>query len=104
MKNINLIPKTILGKLSVGLAILFFLILSLFYLLCALGQRGGDTFFSNLFLAIPGLSMAISGIAAFFTGFFSIFKKRERAILVFLSSTVGFLVLFFVLAEILFPH
>jgi hypothetical protein len=102
--KLNFMPKTFLGKWSVGLVFLFFLILSLFYLLCALGERGGAGFFSNLYLAIPALSMAITGIAAFFTGIIGIIKKKDYSILVFLSTAIGFLVLFWCLAEILFSH
>jgi len=97
------VPKSVLGKLSVGLIALFFLTLFFFYLLLASGQRGGKGFFDNLFLAIPALFMAGFGISAFFTGLVSIIK-RERAILVFLSSAIGFLILLFILAEIVFPH
>lgn len=68
------------------------------------GQKGGDTIFSNLLLGIPGLLVAISGVAAFFTGIISIVKGKERSVLVFVSTAVGFFVLLFLAAEILFPH
>jgi len=96
--------KTRLGKWSVGLIVIFFLSLATLYFFIALGQRGGEGFFSNLLLAIPGLVAGISGIFAFFTGIISIFKHKERAVFVFLSTAIGFLVLFWCLAEILFPH
>ncbi len=96
--------KTRLGKWSVGLIIVFFLSLATLCLFIAFGQRGGESFFSNLLLAIPGLVAGISGILAFFTGIISIFKNKERSVLVFLSTAIGFFVLFWCLAEILFPH
>ena len=96
--------KTRFGKWSVGLIAIFFLSLVFFYIFIALGQRGGEGFFSNLWLAIPGLLAGISGIFAFFTGIISIFKDKERAVLVFLSTAIGFLILLWCLAEILFPH
>jgi len=68
-----------------------------------LGERGGETFFSNLKLTIPFLIAAISAISAFFIGIFSIYKK-ERSILVFLSTLWGLFVLWFCTMEILFPH
>jgi len=66
-------------------------------------ERGGDTFFSNLKLTIPFLFSAIAGIFSFFNGMISILKK-EKSILVFLSTLLGFLIFLFVLGEILFPH
>ncbi len=98
------IPRTVLGKWSVGLIILFFLMFALMRLLVVLGQEGGQDFFSNLLLAIPGILMAVSGIAAFFTGIISIIKSKERSIPVFLATIIGFFVLFFVAGEILVPH
>lgn len=97
-------PKTILGKWSVGLIIIFFLSFAALRLLVALGQRGGETFFSNPLLAITGIFMGISGISAFFTGIIGIIKSKERAVLVFLSTAIGLFVLIFCLGEILSPH
>jgi len=96
--------KTLLGKWSVALIIIFILLFVLFQILVASGQRGGDTFFSNLTLAIPGLSMGIAGILAFFTGIISIIVKKERSIFVFLATGAGLFVLIFVLGELIFPH
>lgn len=97
-------PKTRLGKWSVGLIIVFFLLLVTFRLLVASGQKGGATFFSNPVLAIPGLLMGISGVFAFFTGAVSLIKNKERSIFVFLATAMGLLVLIFCLGEILSPH
>lgn len=97
-------PKTTLGNWSVrtiGTSILFFI---LFFAIVASGQRGGDTIFSNLWLAIPMLAAAILAISSFFTGTICIVRNRERSILVFLSTIFGFFVLLYVLAEIMFPH
>jgi len=102
--KIYFIPKTNLGKWSIRLIIAFLILLGLFFIFIVLGERGGDTFFSNLKLAIPGLLSAISAIAAFFIGLISIIKSKERSVCVFLASLIGFLILLWVLAEILFPH
>jgi len=100
----NPLPRTRPGKWSV-ISILVFLALSaVFYLLVALGQRGGPTFFSNPLLAIVGLLAAGWGIAAFFTGVVGIVWQGERKLMVFLCSLLGLLILLYVLAEILFPH
>ena len=102
--RVNFVPKTILGIWSVSLIIAFFAFFASFFVLVATGQRGGETFFSNPALTIPMLFAASCGVAAFITGLIGIIKSRERAILVYLSVAIGFFVLFYLLAEILFPH
>ena len=71
---------------------------------CCFRNERGQTFFSNIPLAITGITTAIFGISSFFIGIISIIKKKERAVFVFISTIIGFLVLFFVLGEFLFPH
>jgi hypothetical protein len=102
--KIYFVPRAKLGKWSVGLIAVFFLLFAVFWLFFASGQRGGDTFFSNFFLAIPMLLAGMSGIFAFFTGIISIIKKKERSILVFLSTLIGFFILFWCFSEVIFPH
>ncbi len=97
-------PGAVLGAWSVRLiafALAFFI---LFAVLVALGQRGGETFFSNLALTIPMLIAAILAVCAFFTGILGILRNRERAVFVLISTAIGFSVLIFGLAEIIFPH
>ena len=97
-------PKTCLGKWSIGLIVIFFLSLATLYLFIALGERGGETFFSNLLLAIPGLSAAASGILAFITGISAIIRQKERALLVCVATSIGMLLMLFLIGEVLFPH
>lgn len=100
----NFIPKTYLGKWTIGLIVFFFAFLGLFFIFVKLGERGGETFFSNPKLAISILIAAVCGIAAFFSGIIGIVKNKERSILVFLATLIGFFVLFWSFAEIAFPH
>ena len=102
--KLHFIPKTRLGKWSIWLIIAFIVLFVTFQLLVALGQRGGATFFSNLALSVPMLMAGISGISAFFTGIIGIIKSKERSVLVFIASIIGFFILFFVLGEFLVPH
>jgi hypothetical protein len=102
--RISLKPKTTMGKWSTGLIIVFLLFLAVFLILVASGQRGGDTFFSNLALTIPGLLAGVFGISAMVTGVIGIVKSRERSILVFLATAIGFYLLLLLLGEILVPH
>ncbi|MHA1559772.1 MAG: hypothetical protein ACTSWI_03760, partial [Alphaproteobacteria bacterium] len=64
----------------------------------------GDTIFSNLKLAIPGLSAAVFGIAAFLAGLAAIVRSGDRSILVFVATAIGLVVLLWVGAEAVFPH
>ncbi len=97
-------PKSRLGLWSVGSMAAFFLSLIVLQLLIAFGQRGGDTFFSNLLLAIPGLLAGIFGISAFTAGTIAIIRSKERSILTYIAVIIGLLVLAFVMAEIIYPH
>ena len=102
--KLHSMPKTRLGKWSIWLIIAFIVFFITFQLLVASGQRGGATFFSNLALSVPMLIAGISGISAFFTGIIGIIKSKERSVLVFIATIIGFFILFFVLVEFLVPH
>lgn len=91
-------PKTSLGKWVVGLSIGFLIFIGVFFLLVEMGERGGDTIFSNLKLTIPYFIAVFSAIASFFIGFNASFQdrkknQRENSILVYLCMVLGFLVL-----------
>ena len=102
--KITFIPKTHLGKWTVGLIIAFFIFLAVFFMFVNLGETGGDTIFSNLKLFVPYSIAVLSAVASFFTGIISVFKNKERSVLVFLSVILGFLIFLWILAEFLFPH
>ena len=97
-------PTTRWGRLAVALVVAFGCLLGVFFLLVASGQRGGRTFFSNLWLTLPMLLAAACGIGAFFVGAASIIRARERSVFVFLATGVGLFVLLFAVGEIVFPH
>ena len=102
--RISVLPKSTLGRWSVGLTISLILFFVLFQLLVASGQRGGEKFFDNLALTIPILTAGICGVSAFITGIMAIIKSKERSVLVFLTTTIGFFVLVFWLGEFVLPH
>jgi hypothetical protein len=60
--KINFFPKINLGRLSVIFIVCFFTFVGVFFLFVRLGERGGDTIFSNLKLTIPYLLATISGV------------------------------------------
>jgi len=102
--RISLLPRSALGRWSVGLLAAFAVFFAAFELLVASGQRGGETFFSNLALTIPILLAGTSGVLTFLTGLIGVVRNRERSILVFLAMLVGFFILLFSIGEVAFPH
>ncbi len=98
------VPKTLLGKWSLGLFAGLVICFLVARILVASGQEGGETFFSNLSISVPTLLAGLSGIAALFTGIIGIAKSKERAVIVFITTIIGFFVLAFVLGEYLSPH
>ena len=103
-KKITLKPKSYQGKWSIGLIIAFFVFLGIFFLFIKAGERGSETYFSNLKLTIPFTLAWLSAIASFIVGLISIIKNQERSAFVYLPVLLGFLILLWVIAEILFPH
>jgi hypothetical protein len=104
--RISILPKSLLGRWSVGLAAAFFLLFALAGVLTALGGRQpGPVPFVPIAVVVPAtVALGISGIATLVTGLISIIKSKERSILVFLAVVVGFFCLIFFLGEFLFPH
>jgi len=101
----TILPKTCLGKWSVWLIVASVLLVLFFFAMTGwFDQRGGEGFFDNLLLTIPMLAAFGCGIVAFAVGLLSFFKPRERAVLVFLSTLIGLLVLIYGVAEVAFPH
>lgn len=102
-------PKTKLGKWSVGLILAMFL---LFILGSSLASSlydsvpAGDTLFEDIVgrpaLALSMLAGFSAGISAFVSGLISIIKKKERAFLVFVSTLVGAAPTLYVIAELIF--
>ena len=98
-------PKTLLGKWAVGLISAFFLLFTTGILVASRqGPRADQTFLDNPVLSIPMLSAGAAGILAFLCGIISVIKSKEHSILVLAATIIGFLVLNFMLGEILFPH
>jgi len=98
-------PKTKLGSWSVVLLVILFILLAYFFLMVgAFNQRGGDTFFSNLNLAIPMIAAWTAGAAAFLLGLIAVIKSKSRSILVFIVIILSFLTTLFGVIEVAFPH
>lgn len=103
-------PKTNLGKWSVGLIlamlILFGIGLSLPNILYESTPAGNtllDDIVNRPLLALSMLSGVCSGISALITGLVAVLKRKERAIFVYGSTLIGAAVTLFVIAMFLFP-
>ena len=86
--QISILPKTSLGRWSVGLAAvcIVFLILPMVLRGSGVAERG------SLGAMMLGFTWVISGIAALVIGLVSIIKAKERSILAFLAVVVMVLV------------
>jgi len=109
--KIYFIPKTTLGRWPLGLIIAMltlFFIGPLFRNLLYTSVPAGDTILEDIVkrpaLALTMLAGMASGISAFITGLIAIIKKKERGLSVYIATTMGFLLILFLLGEILFPH
>lgn len=104
------IPKTITGKWSVGLILAMFILFFIggFSVNLYSSVPAGDSILSDISgrpaLALSMLAALLCGVSAFVSGVVAIIKNKERAILVFISSLIGLLLILFLLGEILAPH
>ena len=68
----------------------------------------GNTVLEDI-VARPALALTMlfgmaSGISAFITGLTAITTQKERALFVYVSTTIGALLIAFLVGEFLFPH
>jgi len=80
----SLLPKTIPGWWSLGLAIFYIL----FYMF-SVWFMGNEQEYSILYAVLITVTGAIISAAAAITGILSVLQKTERAVLVYLSTVIG---------------
>ena len=104
-------PKTTLGKWSVGFIVampLLFIIGTSFTNSLYKSVPAGGTILADIFarpaLALTMLAGMVAGILAFIVGLLAIVRQKENALLVYVSSSIGALLVLFLAGEILFPH
>jgi hypothetical protein len=104
------VPKTKLGKWSVGLIlaipVFFYIGMSFvdFYEGIPSGRTIPQDIIARPLIALPMSAGFVSGITAFLTGIAAIIRKRELSAFVFFSTFAGFLMVLWCAAEIMFPH
>ena len=104
-------PRTTLGKWSVGLVVampMLFAVGSSFTDSLYESVAAGKTILADIAarpaLALTMLAGMAAGIAAFVVGFLAIVRHRENALLVYVSTVIGALLVLFLAGEIAFPH
>ena len=111
IQSLKFLPITPLGKWSVGfivaMPILFFIGTSFANSLYQ-SVPAGDTILADI-AARPALALSMlagmaAGISAFITGVLAIVRRKDRTLLVFISSIIGALLVLFLAGEILSPH
>jgi hypothetical protein len=103
--EIYFLPKTRLGKWSCGLIVALFLLLPPFpgLFFSAAGRPPEGYVLTIIGFGILFLRGA-TAILGFLAGVLSIFKNKERSIIVFVAILIGLFFVSFFLGEILFPH
>ena len=100
----TVLPTTRVGRYAVGLLGVDGLLLLLFFGAAISGQRGGDTFFSNLWLTIPILLAGAAAVAGGLLALFAVLRRGEDGLLAYATILWGALVAAFAAGEFLFPH
>ena len=109
--SVRLLPGTTLGKWSIGLIMampLLFITGSSFTNTLYDSVPAGNTILSDInarpFLALTMLAGMAAGVAASTAGLTSIIKHNERALLVYISTLIGGLLILYLIGELIFPH
>ena len=87
--KLHFIPKTRLGKWSIGLSIAFIILI-----------------WTKIQYSIPMPSFAIAalGLTGLFTDIVAVFRNKDRSVLNLLLILVSSLILLWIVAELIFPH
>lgn len=93
MMKIQLWSETKTGKWAASLTLIFIIFIVLKFMNVAIIR-----------LPFPTPLIAVIGVVGFIMGVISIIKNKDRSLLVLLSILIGLLIIFWVAAEIAFPH
>ncbi len=92
--KIQILSKTKSGKWASILTLLFIVLMAIKLSALAITIR----------LPFPSPFIAGLGVIGFILGIVSFFKNKDRSLFVLLSLPVGLLIIFWVAAEMAFPH
>lgn len=107
----RIFPTTTWGKWSLGAGILMPLLFALGFALANTVYRamaGGDTIVADIAarpaLALTMLTGMTAGVLALIAGLVALIRRQERAMLVYVSTAVGALVVVYLIGEFAAPH
>jgi len=107
----KIMPGTTLGRWTVGLIVvmpILFVIGSSFSGSLYESISAGPTILADIasrpLLALTMLAGMAAGISGFITGLLAIVKRKENALLVYLSTVIGGLLTLYLVGELVFPH
>lgn len=110
-QTLRSLPKTTLGKWSVGLIVvmpILFAIGSTFTNSLYESVPAGKTILADIgarpALALTMLAGMAAGISAFIVGLLAIIRQKENALLVYASTVIGALFIVYLAGELAFPH
>lgn len=92
--KIQLWSKATAGKWAASLTLLFIVLMSLKLLTLGIAIR----------IPLPTPFIAGLGVIGFIMGIVSFVKNKDKSLLTLLSIPIGLLIIFWVAAEIAFPH
>ena len=109
--RVGILPKTKLGRWSLGLAVAMPVFLSIgMFVTTPLYESvpAGNTILEDIILrpalALTMLTGMVSGVSAFIVGLIAIIRRKERAVLVYVATSAGAFITIFLLGELIFPH
>ena len=87
--RLNVLPKTTLGKWSVGLSIVFIILIWMKM---------------QYSIHVPTFAIAAVGLIGFIMSIITIFRNKDRSIVVLLPILVGIIIVLWTTGELIFPH
>ena len=101
---LSFLPYSNHGKHALLGILIFAISLTVFFLFVHLGEKGGETFFSNPKLYIPYSIASVSGTYSLIRGISAIIKSKDYSILTIISTLIGLLTTLWILSELISPH
>lgn len=96
----TLLPKTRIGKWSIGLFIIS-LLLNIVASIVSVIQEP-VTFYNRTVVNMSAITGLVAMVGAFILGIVSITKSKERSLLVYIASILGFMMLIVLIGELIF--
>lgn len=101
--HMTFLPKTFIGKWSIGLFMISFLLTIVASIISIVQEPVvNETFYNRLAVNLSMISSLVAVVGAFVFGLVSIIKSKERSLMVYIVSFLGFMTLIFLIGELIF--